>query len=208
MNKEEKSLLVNDLCMRLPYGTMVENASDGTMEILHLAHLRPTPFTDKVRPYLRSIETMTEAEDKEYCSLKGANPAGQVAVQMDYLLSHHFDVHGLIPKGLALEAPEGMYDVDIESIGDTEGFTKGLIGIDRLDRIIELLRNVNKVTEKQIAELEYMFKRGLADEFGVKGKELEEKKKVLENSKAELEYLLARREAYVLRRQKRNEKEE
>ena len=30
--------------------------------------------------------------------------------QLDYLISHHFDYCGLIEKGLALEAPEGMYN--------------------------------------------------------------------------------------------------
>jgi hypothetical protein len=29
--------------------------------------------------------------------------------QMDWLNVHHFDYRGLIEKGLALEAPEGMY---------------------------------------------------------------------------------------------------
>ena len=31
-------------------------------------------------------------------------------VLLKWLLKHHFDVNGLIPKGLALEAPEDMYD--------------------------------------------------------------------------------------------------
>ena len=30
--------------------------------------------------------------------------------KMDYLNSHHFDYRGLIKKGLALKAPEGMYN--------------------------------------------------------------------------------------------------
>lgn len=29
---------------------------------------------------------------------------------LDWLLKHHFDTRGLIGMGLALEAPEGMYD--------------------------------------------------------------------------------------------------
>jgi hypothetical protein len=29
----------------------------------------------------------------------------------DWYLSKGFDVRGLIPKGLALEAPEGMYNI-------------------------------------------------------------------------------------------------
>ena len=30
----------------------------------------------------------------------------------DWLKVHHFDYRGLIEKGLALEAPEGMYKID------------------------------------------------------------------------------------------------
>ena len=33
-----------------------------------------------------------------------------VALMLDWLNSHHFDYRGLIEKGLALEAPEGMYN--------------------------------------------------------------------------------------------------
>jgi hypothetical protein len=32
----------------------------------------------------------------------------------DWLNEHHFDYHGLIPMGLALEAPEGMYNIKAE----------------------------------------------------------------------------------------------
>jgi len=29
----------------------------------------------------------------------------------DWKIEHHFDFRGLIEKGLALEAPDGMYDI-------------------------------------------------------------------------------------------------
>ena len=31
---------------------------------------------------------------------------------VDYCYSRHLDIHGLIEKGLALEAPEGMYKTE------------------------------------------------------------------------------------------------
>jgi hypothetical protein len=32
-----------------------------------------------------------------------------ISLYVDWLNSHHFDYRGLIKKGLAIEAPEGMY---------------------------------------------------------------------------------------------------
>ena len=31
---------------------------------------------------------------------------------IDWINKHHFDYRGLIPMGLALEAPEGIYKID------------------------------------------------------------------------------------------------
>ena len=73
------------------------------------------------KPYLRPLASMTDKEREEYRKFSYYGAAGIrtndfseiVAVpsfeKMDYLNSHHFDYRGLIEKGLALEAPEGMY---------------------------------------------------------------------------------------------------
>ncbi len=80
-------------------------------------------------PYLRSLSSMTEKERQEINELIKKNrpePYGEIShegmdnllysvcvscgVLLKWLLKHHFDVNGLIPKGLALEAPEDMYD--------------------------------------------------------------------------------------------------
>ena len=70
-----------------------------------------------LRPYLRSMSSMTEEERREYC-----NECNKVLLMryraenhypvIDWLLSHHFDFRGLIEKGLALKAPEGMYETE------------------------------------------------------------------------------------------------
>lgn len=39
-------------------------------------------------------------------------PADVVTLVFDWLNAHHFDYRGLIEKGLALEAPKGMYKID------------------------------------------------------------------------------------------------
>ena len=36
---------------------------------------------------------------------------GDADCLIDWFLEHHFDHRGLIEKGLAIEAPEGMYNV-------------------------------------------------------------------------------------------------
>ena len=72
------------------------------------------------KPYLRPMSSMTEEERNEYLSIK-MQEAERVALAeayrpeaiseiMDWLNEHFFDYRGLIEKGLALEAPEGMYE--------------------------------------------------------------------------------------------------
>ena len=80
-----------------------------------------------VMPYLRPMSSMTMEEEKEYCNIVCEKEISQqleyalnkqngnvcnVPVffnSIDWLNAHHFDYRGLIEKGLAVEAPEGMY---------------------------------------------------------------------------------------------------
>lgn len=89
---------------------------------------------EAIKPYLRPISSMTESEidklfdilhiDKDgndddwikindVVGIKFFFPTGKwvenVAEAYDYLNSIHIDYRGLIPMGLALEAPEEMY---------------------------------------------------------------------------------------------------
>jgi hypothetical protein len=74
---------------------------------------------EKNLPFLRPMSSMTEEERNEYLSIK-MQETERVALAevyrpeaiseiMDWLNKHHFDYRGLIEKGLALEAPKGMY---------------------------------------------------------------------------------------------------
>jgi hypothetical protein len=76
-----------------------------------------------IKPYLRSMSSMTEDEKKEYrktqitkwiksvdCTNGGYYVHRDTLKTFDWLNKHHFDYRGLIEKGLALEAPEGMYN--------------------------------------------------------------------------------------------------
>lgn len=113
MTNEEKELLLKDLCARLPYGVKVygnysysngEKIIDDTrVETLDLSKLDWFVNGIEIKPYLRQMSSMTEEEEIAYLNLEGA------ARIIDWLNTHHFDYRGLIKKGLALEAPEGMY---------------------------------------------------------------------------------------------------
>ena len=84
---------------------------------------------EKCKPYLRSMSNMTDEEMEEWADLfnleldklneiDDEDEAEEKAplyfgnchsVSIDWLNKNMFDYHGLIGKGLALEAPEGMY---------------------------------------------------------------------------------------------------
>lgn len=77
-----------------------------------------------IKPYLRPMSSMTEDERKEFVATQheevieqyphSAAPSeikilSYTTKTFDWLNANHFDYHGLILKGLALKAPEGMY---------------------------------------------------------------------------------------------------
>ena len=118
MTQEEKELLLKDLCARLPHKQKVcYKVRDNSEEITEtLSGCLPDYFkTGKiavVKPYLRPMSSMTEEERKEERKLwdiitKTRNDLHYLYT--DFLLSNHIDYRGLIPMGLALEAPKDMY---------------------------------------------------------------------------------------------------
>ena len=115
MTQEEKQLLLKDLCARLPYGVMVHFEGWNPEKLLEI-NLRIDVFNAMGGlpiPYLRSFSSMTEEEENEYRAIncyEGLFPRNEEA--LDYVLEHHLDFRGLIEKGLALEALEGMYKTE------------------------------------------------------------------------------------------------
>ena len=129
MTQEDKSLLLKDLCARLPYDPKVY--VDENLPRLKLgAATRVWEYiaVDKpCKPYLRPMSSMTEEEFLEYHNIKynkvtyrnkwkridvgKFHDVGIIPIEdyLDWLNKHHFDYRGLIEKGLALEALEGMY---------------------------------------------------------------------------------------------------
>lgn len=69
-----------------------------------------------IKPYLRPMSSMTEEESKEFALLQTdfyidgfLYPIAAINM-INWLNSHYFDYCGLIERGLALEALEGMYN--------------------------------------------------------------------------------------------------
>ncbi len=132
MKQEDKQLLLKDLCARLPYKVEVYysetvpistlktiNSEKGTCIVYdHSQWDRNSKFhIEEIKPYLRSMSSMTEEELVDYKSLEKqcevlptfAYISVSKCVIFDWLNAHHFDYRGLIEKGLAIEAPKGMY---------------------------------------------------------------------------------------------------
>ena len=122
MTQEEKSLLLQDLCARLPYGVKVWHFGT-TRELLGIISSTENVMVgydindyedsviEDIKPYLRPMLSMTDEERKEYYHFVAfsGSPNGS-ANFVNWLNAHHFDYRGLIEKGLAIKAPKGMYD--------------------------------------------------------------------------------------------------
>ena len=92
-----------------------------TLEPDHIEQLFNDEYGDtEIKPYLRQMSSMTEEEklqlSKYACIGEDLNgefidevQRKDCAAYIDWLNKHHFDYRGLIKKGLAIEAPEGMY---------------------------------------------------------------------------------------------------
>ena len=113
MKQEEKQLLLKDLCARYPYNAVVKeicakynNSADTKLILNHLEYIMYSGW--EIKPYLRPISSMSQSEYDEYLCIKTHGKPFEV---IDWLNAHHFDYRGLIEKGLALEAPEDMYNL-------------------------------------------------------------------------------------------------
>ena len=121
MNNEEKQLLLKDLCARLPYGvktcTYIPHLGGGwetierTLNSITIDELMGDSLYLDEKPYLRLMSSMTEEERNEYNDIYQCRCHEKSAIRLTTLCySHHLDINGLIEKGLAIEAPEGMYE--------------------------------------------------------------------------------------------------
>lgn len=126
--------------MALPYGVICNDNRHGSGRVTNI-DITPDDIEQKngkvvvyyfdfdecgelenCKPYLRPMSSMTEEEKvqlSQYACI-GEDMNGEFidevqrkdcAAYIDWLNKNHFDYRGLIEKGLALEAPEGMYNL-------------------------------------------------------------------------------------------------
>lgn len=134
MTQEDKNILLQDLCARLPYGVKicyeaVIQFPEG--EVLESIDITTNIVSSKsvvadfedVKPYLFPMSSMTEEQLYEITELFDGeidfsspgvielstfyrNKLGCVEMLsiVEWFLKNHFDIRGLIPKGLAIDA--------------------------------------------------------------------------------------------------------
>ena len=126
MTREEKDLLLKDLCARLPYGvkihakyvdTNTEVEKSGVLSIIDADAV--VAFTDgsncynyvaihEVKPYLFPLPSMTDEQynkfnDMGYSVTENYYDSIANYHQIDWFIKNHFDYRGLINKGLAID---------------------------------------------------------------------------------------------------------
>ena len=107
MTQEDKQLLLQDLCARLPYDVVVR--CDDIADLLYNEENSEFPM---YKPYLRPMSSMTGEEFEEYGNITEHISIGSLDFNIanpnvfDWLNAHHFDYRGLIEKGLAIEVTE------------------------------------------------------------------------------------------------------
>jgi len=111
MTKEEKDLLLKDLCVRLPYGVIVRgifiNHNKDKDKILYEERDKRLSYRylnryDSLKPYLRPMNSMTDVEKQIYETLLGGFATEHAVQLLDWLNRKMFDYRGLIEKGLAI----------------------------------------------------------------------------------------------------------
>lgn len=124
MSDKDKKLLLIDLSARLPYRQFVLLGGKETVMLcgidgdeVYLNIDSDSFHIESIKPYLRPMSSMTRDESYEldHVEERYDNHYDSIVAQIDWLNSHHFDYRGLIERGLALEAPKGMYGTNLHN---------------------------------------------------------------------------------------------
>ena len=118
MTREDKELLLKDLCARLPYGVKMNHIADDEHSPKTLIGVAKDMITleglggydcvdvENYKPYLFPLSSMTEEQIKEFNSItqKCNTYIGKSILLTDFCNKHHIDWRGFIEKGLAIDA--------------------------------------------------------------------------------------------------------
>ena len=133
MTQEDKQLLLKDLCARLPYGVKVESVFINTdtkkrkscgIEVFDATCiLMIRDGFGEFKPYLFPLSSMTSEQLFEVQEIMGKNEIEiedgffniidssrntitylEILAVLEWFYKNHFDINGLIEKGLAIDA--------------------------------------------------------------------------------------------------------
>ena len=120
MTQENKDLLLQDLCARLPYMVKMNHIADNehspktligiAKDMITLQGLGGYEFVDvdHYKPYLFPLSSMTDEQKIEYHELIGGFFGASALISIegltDFFNKNHIDYRGLIPIGLAEDA--------------------------------------------------------------------------------------------------------
>lgn len=131
MTTEEKQLLYRDLCARscyevivkTPYNDarctgLIKRKSNNEIDYIDVITDKQVYPIKYIKPYLRPMSSMTEEESHIFDDLLLDTQVSEIYFPhyedmvkvVDWLNEHCFDFRGLIEKGIALPALDGMYD--------------------------------------------------------------------------------------------------
>ena len=117
MTQNDKELLLEDLCARLPYGIKFLRESwnyewDQELSVIEVledidkdGYINKTKVynVEDIKPYLFPLSSMTEEQKKEWLYTLSSDYHITYDT-VDWLNKNHFDYRGLIPMGLAIDA--------------------------------------------------------------------------------------------------------
>lgn len=111
MTQEDKNILLQDLCARLPHEVKIQIGKKPEVEVLNEINLRIGAINStyaSIKPYLFPMSSMTPRQKAELARLT-ADIEGffqQMLAEIDFYHRHHIDYRGLIDMGLAIDATD------------------------------------------------------------------------------------------------------
>ena len=112
MTQEDKELLIQDLCARLPYGVICTDSNNtGELTQISIPHdICVLEYGDSAvcsiadcRPYLFPLSSMSKELRKEYDEMYEKYRYSPTDI-VDWYYRNHIDNRGLIIEGLAIDA--------------------------------------------------------------------------------------------------------